>query len=79
MATKVKSRRLSQKQELCKEVPKLVCHKCPSEGLNDGEYTVTIPLEYVLAALKAPAAYFVFKFVGLRYRELRPTKEGCII
>ena len=66
MATKAKSRRLSQKQELCKEIPSLTCSRMPSEGLNDGEYTVTIPLEYVLAALKAPAAYFVFKFIGMK-------------
>ena len=58
----------SQDLELSKEIPQLIMTQMPHAGANDGMYEVIIPLEYVLAALKAPAAFFVFKFVGLKER-----------
>ena len=51
------------------EIPKLIMTQMPHAGANDGMYEVIIPLEYVLAALKAPAAFFVFKFKGLVYEQ----------
>ena len=48
------------------EIPQLICVRMPDKGANDGMYEVIIPLEYVLAAVKAPAAFFVFKFVGMK-------------
>lgn len=47
-------------------IPILVCTKKPTKGKNDGYYTVSIPLKYMIAAYEKPAAFFVFKFVGLK-------------
>lgn len=47
----------------------LVCTKKPSEGCNDGYYEVTIPLIYMTDALKTPAQFYKFKFIGLKYAE----------
>ena len=65
MPTEKKSSILGKKGE----IPKLIMTQMPHAGANDGMYEVIIPLEYVLAALKAPAAYFVFKFVGIINKE----------
>lgn len=48
-------------------LPQLTCTTMPTKGLNNGEYSVSIPLEYMLDAYKVPAAFFVFKFKGMRY------------
>lgn len=51
----------------------LVCTKRPDEGINagedsnNGEYEVIIPLIYMTEALKQPAKFYKFKFIGLRY------------
>lgn len=46
----------------------LVCTKNPSTiKANDGTYEVTIPLIYLIEAMKKPAAFYKFKFVGLRH------------
>lgn len=48
----------------------LVCTKKPTTIKdNDGNYEVTIPLIYLIEAMKKPAQFYKFKFVGLRYAE----------
>jgi len=47
----------------------LVCTSKPTEGNNDGKYEVTIPLIYMTEALKNPAKFYKFKFIGLSYRD----------
>lgn len=47
-------------------IPELICTKKPTKGKNDGLYEVTIPLKYIIKACEAPAAYFVFKFIGIK-------------
>lgn len=44
----------------------LWCTKAPSTGCNNGYYEVKIPLIYLTDALKTPAMYYSFKFIGLR-------------
>lgn len=63
---KVKSLKKPQDTGLSKTIPKLVCLKKPDVKCNNGFYEVVIPLEYIIEACKVPAAYFSFKFVGLR-------------
>lgn len=46
-------------------IPKLTCIKKSSRGKNDGLYSISIPLEYIIEAVKTPAAYYEFKFVGI--------------
>jgi hypothetical protein len=48
----------------------LVCtHRPSSTKNNDGQYEVTIPLIYLIEAMKKPAQFYKFKFRGLRYNE----------
>lgn len=47
-------------------IPSLICTNKPTKGKNDGLYEVSIPLKYIIKACEAPAAYFVFKFIGLK-------------
>lgn len=47
----------------------LVCTKKPTGNNNDGYYEVTIPLIYMTEALKSPAKFYKFKFIGLQYKE----------
>lgn len=49
-----------------KYIPELKCIKLPSKGCNDGYYQVSIPLKYMIAAYEKPAAFFVFKFIGMK-------------
>lgn len=58
-----------RKTKKIEPIPELKCIKKPSKGCNDGFYEVVIPLKYMVDAYKVPAAFFVFKFVGLRYDE----------
>lgn len=44
----------------------LFCTKAPDEGCNNGYYEVKIPLIYMTEALKQPAAFYSFRFIGLR-------------
>jgi hypothetical protein len=58
----------AQKKYVYKEpIPSLTCIKKPSKRQNDGIYTVTIPIAYLIKAIEVPAAFYKFKFVGLRY------------
>lgn len=47
----------------------LVCTKKPTGENNDGLYEVIIPLVYMTEALKNPAKFYKFKFIGLKYAE----------
>lgn len=62
----VKRTKKSQISELSEPIPELKCVRMPTKGLNNGEYSVTIPLKYMVSAYKYPAAFFVFKFVGMK-------------
>lgn len=55
-------------------IPELTCTTMPTKGSNNGEYTITIPLKYMVDAYKAPAAFFVFKFKGLKYENTKSKK-----
>ena len=66
MAKNPKKGKISQKPVLSDPIPQLSCVQMPHSGANDGIYEVSIPLKYMVAAYERPAAYFVFKFVGLR-------------
>lgn len=47
----------------------LICTKKPSKGSNDGFYEVKIPLIYMTQALEVPAAFYSFRFIGLKYAQ----------
>jgi len=49
----------------------LICTKAPDKGANNGYYEVKIPLIYMTEALQQPAAFYKFKFIGLRYKETK--------
>ena len=55
-----------KKTKKIEPVPELKCVRKPSAGSNDGMYSVTIPLKYMVEAYKAPAAFFVFNFIGMK-------------
>lgn len=46
----------------------LWCTKRPV-GDNDGEYEVIIPLIYIMEAVKTPAKFYKFKFIGIQFKE----------
>lgn len=50
-------------------IPELICTRMPTKGSNNGEYSVSIPLKYMIVAYAKPTAFFVFKFKGLHYAE----------
>lgn len=50
-------------------IPQLVCTKKPSKNTNNGFYEVSIPLSYIIKAVEAPGANFVFKFIGMKYEK----------
>lgn len=45
----------------------LWCTKREDDNKNNGEYEVVIPLIYMMEAIKKPANFYKFKFVGMRY------------
>lgn len=47
-------------------IPELKVLKKPSKGCNNGFYEVIIPLKYMVDAYKVPAAFFSFRFIGLK-------------
>jgi len=55
----------------------LICTK-KDDGGNNGHYEVTIPLIYLIEAMKSPAQFYKFRFIGLKYKETKsgiPTNE----
>ena len=50
-------------------IPELLVTRKPSKGLNNGEYTITIPIAYLIKAVETPAAFYKFKFIGLKYND----------
>jgi hypothetical protein len=56
----------------------LVCTSKPTGDKNDGRYEVTIPLIYLIEAMKRPAAFYKFLFIGLKYDTEYDTKRKTI-
>lgn len=52
----------------------LWCIKKPTGENNDGCYEIIIPLIYMTEALKKPAKFYKFKFLGLRYENGQSNK-----
>ena len=47
-------------------IPSLECTQRPHKGSNDGIYEVTIPIKYLIKAVEVPAAFYKFRFIGLK-------------
>ena len=66
MVKKPKKKVVSGLSKKSEPIPSLSCVRMPTEGLNHGEYRVRIPLNYMIKAYEVPAAWFEFRFIGLK-------------
>ena len=62
----VKKPKKSLNSGLSDPIPELKCIRMPDKGANNGQYCVSIPLKYMVKAYEVPAAFFEFRFIGMK-------------